>query len=189
MILIIDNYDSFTYNLNDYLLQLGEQTLVELNDQITADQIIDLKPKAILISPGPNGPEQAKISNEAFKLCWNNNIPLLGICLGMQVIGYQSGAKIVKAKQPMHGKISTINNNGKHLFKGLPKEFQVTRYHSLVIESGTLSGEYSIDSVSDDNEIMAISHNDKPIYGLQYHPESICSQFGMEQIKNFLQLI
>ncbi len=189
MILIIDNYDSFTYNLNDYLLQLGQNTLIRLNDKIDIKKIIEYRPKAVLISPGPCGPEQAKISNDAFHICYEKDIPLLGICLGMQVIGYQSGAKIIKAKQPMHGKISTIKNNGQNLFQHLPEEFKVTRYHSLVIDESTLSDEYSIDARSEDNHTMAISHKTKKIFGLQYHPESICSQYGLEQLKNFVQII
>ncbi|MEQ9116423.1 MAG: aminodeoxychorismate/anthranilate synthase component II [Rickettsiales bacterium] len=189
MILIIDNYDSFTYNLDNYLKRLLQKTLVVYNDKITIDEIKSLNVNAILTSPGPFGPKEAKLSTEVVGYCMDNNVPLLGVCLGMQAMAYYTGAKIIKNPYPMHGKISKIENNGKNLFKGLPKEFNVTRYHSLSIEEGTLHKDFEIDARSkDDNLIMAISHKTKPLFGLQYHPESICSEYGLEQLEKFISL-
>ena len=189
MILIIDNYDSFTYNLNDYLRRLSQETAVILNDRITLDKVKTLKLKAILISPGPFGPKEALLSTKIVSYCLKTGIPLLGVCLGMQAIAYQTGAEVVKSPYPMHGKISKIKNNGANLFYGLPREFNATRYHSLSVKKETLNNDFTIDAFStDDNQIMAISHRYKPIFGVQYHPESICSEYGIDQLENFLKL-
>lgn len=188
MILIIDNYDSFTYNIDDYLRQLKQQTLVKLNDKITIEQIRALRPKAIIISPGPCGPEEAKISNQAVDFCISTSTPLLGVCLGMQTIAYRYGSKIIKAPIPVHGKTSIIYNNGNNLFLNLPSSFKVTRYHSLIIKPDSLTSEFIVDAYTTDKLIMAISHKSKPIYAVQYHPESICSEHGLLQFNNFLKL-
>jgi anthranilate synthase component 2 len=186
MILLIDNYDSFTYNLYQYIGELGEKITVKRNDEITVRDIEQLNPEAIIISPGPGRPENAgntvDIINQYYK-----RIPILGICLGHQAIGYTFGAVIEKASKIMHGKTSKIQHNEKTLFHSMPQEIEVMRYHSLVIKKGTLPSIFEILAESvDDGEIMAIKHSQYPLYGMQFHPESVGTAEGKQLLNNFL---
>jgi anthranilate synthase component II len=186
MILLIDNFDSFTFNLYQYLGELGEELMVCRNNQLTIEQIKELNPKAILLSPGPGKPEDAGICIECVRLL-HKQIPILGICLGHQAIGAAFGGNIQRAKVIKHGKTSMITHNGEGLFNGLPEDFEVMRYHSLVIEKPGLPKELqSIAHSMDDQEIMAIKHKKYPVYGVQFHPESIGTPDGKQLLKNFL---
>ncbi len=191
MILLIDNYDSFTYNLVHYVEEFGYQVKVFRNDKITLKQIEKLKPKKIIISPGPCTPNEAGICVKMIKKFYKS-IPILGVCLGHQSIGQAFGAKIIKANKIMHGKTSKMKNLSSIIFKGLPKEFEATRYHSLIIKKETLPENFKIISKTFDKGkevIMGIQHKDFPCFGLQFHPESIASvPHGKMIIKNFLQL-
>jgi anthranilate synthase/aminodeoxychorismate synthase-like glutamine amidotransferase len=189
MILVIDNYDSFTYNLVQYLGELGAKLAVYRNDQITIAQIKKLKPEKILISPGPGEPKDAGISEEVIKT-FGEKTPILGVCLGLQAIGEVFGGKIVRAKSIMHGKTSLIKHNGKGVFKGLPDPFEATRYHSLVVEKKSFPKVLEIvaESKDKDKEIMGLKHKKYPIYGVQFHPESILTSEGMNLLKNFLNI-
>ncbi len=189
MILMIDNYDSFTYNVVQYFGKLGAEIEVYRNDKITIDQIEKKKPKALVISPGPCTPKEAGISVEAIRH-FAGKLPILGICLGHQSIGFAFGAKIVRAKRLMHGKASPIVQNGKFLFEGMKNPFSAIRYHSLVIDRESLPQELTVTAESeDDGEIMGIRHKEYPIYGVQFHPESILTEDGIKIIENFLKLI
>jgi anthranilate synthase component II len=189
MILLIDNYDSFTFNLYQYLGELGEQIVVKRNDSLTVDEIVTLSPKAIVVSPGPGRPEQAGICIEVIQQLYQR-IPILGICLGHQAIGHAFGATITKANEIMHGKISKISHTKTEVFKDFKEPLDVMRYHSLVIEKGTLPGTFQILATSiDDGEIMAIKHNDAPLYGFQFHPESVGTESGKNLIQAFLTAI
>ncbi|KAA9025774.1 anthranilate synthase component II [Niallia endozanthoxylica] len=189
MILLIDNYDSFTYNLYQYLGELGEKLVVKRNDELTIADIEKLQPEAIVISPGPGRPEQSGICVEAIR-SYYEKIPILGICLGHQAIGYSFGAVITKAEKIMHGKVSQIRHSEKNLFQGLPQDIEVMRYHSLVIQKGTLTPEFEETAFSsDDKEIMAIKHKKFPLYGIQFHPESIGTGDGKRMLANFLSEI
>ncbi|PLR98816.1 anthranilate synthase component II [Bacillus sp. T33-2] len=189
MILLIDNYDSFTFNLYQYLGELGAELKVVRNDSITIDDVNGLAPEAIIISPGPGRPENAGICVELIKAFYQS-IPILGICLGHQAIGHAFGSSIVKAKRIMHGKISGVTHTGTGLFENLPDILNVMRYHSLVIEGSTIPDGFSILARSlDDNEIMAIKHDIYPLYGLQFHPESIGTATGKQMLSNFLSTI
>lgn len=186
MILLIDNYDSFTFNLYQYLGELGEEVVVRRNDQVSLKEIENLKPKAILLSPGPGRPEKAGRSVEIIKSFYQT-IPILGICLGHQAIGYAFGAKIVRAQKIMHGKISQLAHTGMGIFASLPRPLKAMRYHSLVIERKSLPSEFKIMATSlEDGEIMAIKHGRYPLYGLQFHPESIGTDAGKQILRNFL---
>jgi len=187
MILMIDNYDSFTYNVVQYCLELGAELKVVRNDQITISQIEKLNPEKIIISPGPSTPKEAGISVEVVRQIKK---PILGICLGHQSIAYAFGGKIIRAKKLMHGKTSQIQIVADSLlFKGLPKKYRVTRYHSLVVDPAHLPSNFKITAYStDDNEIMALELKDRPVFGVQFHPESIMTQYGKELLKNFLDL-
>ena len=191
MILIIDNYDSFTYNLVHYVEEHNYKVQVFRNDKITLQKIRKLKPKKIIISPGPCTPDEAGISVDLINYFYKK-IPILGVCLGHQSIGQAFNAKIIKASKIMHGKISTVTNKGSEIFKGLPKKFDATRYHSLVIKNNTLPEYFKIISdTTDDNKkvIMGIQHIKYPIYGVQFHPESIATTpYGKKIIKNFLEI-
>jgi len=187
MILMIDNYDSFTYNLVQYLLELGEELIVKRNDQISLQEIEALNPARIVISPGPKRPENAGICVELVK-SFAPKIAMLGVCLGHQVIGYAFGAKIIPAKKLMHGKTSEINHDGKGIFKALKNPFTATRYHSLAIEEKSLPSDLEISARSEEGEIMAIRHKKFLVEGVQFHPESILSQEGKALLKNFLLL-
>ncbi len=186
MILLIDNYDSFTYNLYQYLEELGESVIVKRNDEITIEEIAALDPNGIVLSPGPGTPKDAGICIEVIQKFYEQ-IPILGICLGHQAIGEAFGATISKAKEIRHGKTSNIQHNGGGLFQYLPQPLEVMRYHSLVIEKGTLPPILTKAAIAmDDGEIMAIKHQEAPLYGLQFHPESIGTVSGKKLLKNFL---
>ena len=187
MILVLDNYDSFTYNLVHYIGESGQDVLVVRNDEITIEQINDLNPEKIVISPGPCTPKEAGISIELIK---NATVPLLGVCLGHQAIGAAFGGSVIKAPEIFHGKLSQVEHNKENIFKGIDSPYSVVRYHSLIIENDSLPDELKITGVLKDNPeiIMAIEHKDKPIYGVQFHPESIETDFGMKLIENFLAL-
>ena len=189
MILLIDNFDSFTYNLYQYFGELGEQLVVKRNNEVTVEEIQQLKPEAIVISPGPGRPENAGNCIEIIQTFYDS-IPILGICLGHQAIGYSFGGKITKAKNIMHGKVSQVHHSETGLFYSLPQAIQVMRYHSLVIEKGTLSEAFETLAMSlDDDEIMALKHKEYPVYGMQFHPESIGTPVGKELLSNFLHEI
>ena len=191
MILLIDNYDSFTYNLVHYVEELGHNVQVHRNDKISLKKITKLNPKKIIISPGPCTPNEAGICLDLVKKFYNK-LPILGVCLGHQSIGQAFGAKIIKASKIMHGKTSKISNLGSKIFKGLPSSFEATRYHSLVIKNETLPKNFKVISETIDdkkNVIMGIEHKNYPCYGVQFHPESIASvPFGKKIMKNFLNL-
>jgi len=188
MLLMIDNYDSFTYNLVQYFYELGQEVKVYRNDEISIAEIEKLNPQKICISPGPCTPSQAGISIDVIKN-FTDKIPLLGVCLGHQAIGQAFGGKIIKAKQVMHGKVSTItHNNHNNLFQNLPQKFKVTRYHSLSIEEESLPSELIVTAQTDDNEIMAVEHKIYKVYGVQFHPEAILSEYGHAILNNFLNI-
>jgi len=191
MILIIDNYDSFTYNLVHYVEEHNYKVQVFRNDKITLQKIRKLKPKKIIISPGPCTPDEAGISIDLIKHFYKK-FPILGVCLGHQSIGQAFNAKIIKASKIMHGKVSTVTNKGSEIFRGLPKKFDATRYHSLVIKNSTLPENFRIISDTIDNSkkvIMGIQHIKYPVYGVQFHPESIATTpYGKKIIKNFLEI-
>ncbi len=191
MILIIDNYDSFTYNLVHYVEEHNYKVQVFRNDKITLQKIRKLRPKKIIISPGPCTPDEAGISIDLIK-CFYKELPILGVCLGHQSIGQAFNAEIIKASKIMHGKISTVTNKGSEIFKGLPKKFDATRYHSLVIKNNTLPKNFKIISDTVDDKkivIMGIQHIEYPVYGVQFHPESIATTpYGKKIIKNFLEI-
>ena len=188
MILIIDNYDSFTYNLVQYLGELKAKVQVYRNDALTIARIRKMKPEKIVISPGPGRPEDAGISIDLIKQL-GPKIPILGVCLGHQGIGFAFGGRIINAKRLMHGKTSMIKHNGQEIFKGLPNPFEATRYHSLVIDPKHIPECLIVTATStDDGEIMGVRHKIYPIYGVQFHPESILTKQGMNILKNFLRL-
>ena len=187
MILVIDNYDSFTYNLVQYLGELGADLKVYRNDKITIDDIKKLAPDKILISPGPGYPKDAGISIPVIKE-FAGKVPILGVCLGHQAIGEAFGGKIVQAKRFMHGKTSEIHHDGKGVFKGLPNPFTATRYHSLLIDRETLPESLEVSAWTDQDEIMGMRHKEYKIEGVQFHPESILTAEGKKLLKNFLTL-
>ncbi|RKQ61778.1 anthranilate synthase component 2 [Thermovibrio guaymasensis] len=189
MILMIDNYDSFTYNVVQYFGKLGADIEVYRNDRITVDEIERKRPEALIISPGPCTPREAGVSVEAIRH-FAGKVPILGICLGHQSIGFAFGARIVRAKKLMHGKASNVLHDGKYLFEGMKNPFSAIRYHSLVIDRESLPPELLVTAESeDDGEIMGIRHKEYPIYGVQFHPESILTEDGIKIIENFLKLI
>ncbi len=188
MLLMIDNYDSFTYNLVQYLGEIGEDIKVFRNDKITIHEIERLNPERIVISPGPCTPKEAGISVELIKH-FSGKVPLLGVCLGHQAIGAAFGGEIVRAQRLMHGKTSRINHDGKTIFEGLPNPFEATRYHSLVIKKDTLPDCLEITAWTDIGEIMGVRHKEFIVEGVQFHPESILTKVGKDLLRNFLQLI
>ncbi|MCM3389952.1 aminodeoxychorismate/anthranilate synthase component II [Ureibacillus chungkukjangi] len=189
MILLIDNYDSFTYNLYQQISKLNQVVKVVRNDAITIEEIRNLNPKAIVLSPGPGTPSEAGITVEVVRELYKE-IPILGICLGHQSIGEAFGCKIVRAKNIMHGKLSILDYNKCGLFESLEGEIEVMRYHSLVIEPSNLSADLEVMAISrDDREIMAIQHRNFPVFGLQFHPESIGTEAGTRMIESFLKQI
>ncbi len=187
MILLIDNYDSFTYNLVHYLGELGAACDVVRNDQITVDQAIAMKPKAIVLSPGPCTPNEAGICLDLVAKA-GSKIPILGVCLGHQTIGQAYGGKVIRAPEPMHGKISTVRHKGKGLFADLPQPIEVTRYHSLIVERASLPADLAVTAETADGIIMGLAHKKHPVHGLQFHPESIASEHGHDMLANFLKL-
>jgi anthranilate synthase/aminodeoxychorismate synthase-like glutamine amidotransferase len=187
MVLVIDNYDSFTYNLVQYLGEMGVDLQVHRNDQITLDQIRALQPERILVSPGPCSPRESGLSNDIIRT-FGPTIPLLGVCLGHQCIGHVFGAQVTVNYRMMHGKTSPIRHDGKDLFAGMPNPFQATRYHSLVIVRDTLPGSLEITAETEEGEIMGVRHRTYPIWGVQFHPESILTESGRTLLRNFLTL-
>ncbi|MCM8765577.1 MAG: aminodeoxychorismate/anthranilate synthase component II [Candidatus Omnitrophica bacterium] len=186
MILMIDNYDSFTYNLVQYLGELGEELVVYRNDKITLEEIKKLKPKHIVISPGPGGPEDAGISCALIRE-FSGEIPILGVCLGHQCIGEVFGGKVVQAERLMHGKTSLIYHNGKEIFEGIENPFEATRYHSLIVERESLPECLEITAETKEKEIMGLKHKEYPVWGVQFHPESILTKPGKKMLANFLE--
>lgn len=189
MVLVIDNYDSFTYNLVQYLGELGAEIEVRRNDEITIAGIRELRPERIVISPGPCTPMEAGISNEVVE-AFGREVPLLGVCLGHQCIGHVFGGKVVRAPRLMHGKVSAIKHDGTGVFKGLPDPFEATRYHSLIVRRDTVPAclRITAEASDDPDEIMGLTHREYPIYGVQFHPESILTREGKRLLKNFLEL-
>ena len=186
MLLMIDNYDSFTYNLVQYLGELGQEVRVFRNDQISLERIEDLEPDYIVISPGPCTPNEAGVSVDVVST-FGGRVPILGVCLGHQSIGQAYGGRIVSARQLMHGKTSMIHHVGRGVFAGLENPFQATRYHSLVVERESLPDSLEITAWTDDEEIMGLRHLEYAVEGVQFHPESILTQFGHQLLRNFLE--
>ena len=187
MLLLIDNYDSFTYNLFHYLGELGEEVVVKRNDQITVQDALALNPQSIVLSPGPCDPDRAGICLALINAA-AGRVPILGVCLGHQAIGQAYGGKVVRAPEPMHGKLSAIHHTGKSVFRGLEDGFPATRYHSLVIDRATLPASLEITAETDDGIIMGVMHKTQPVHGVQFHPESIASAHGHALLQNFLRL-
>jgi len=186
MLLMIDNYDSFTYNLVQYLGELGEDVKVVRNDEMTADEVERLAPARIVLSPGPCTPNEAGISLEVVRR-FAGRVPILGVCLGHQAIGQAFGGKVVRAKALMHGKVSRIHHSAAGVFRGLPTPFQATRYHSLAIERASCPAELEVTAWTDDGEIMGLAHRSLAIEGVQFHPESILTEHGHALLANFLK--
>ena len=187
MILLIDNYDSFTYNLFHYLGQLGADVVVKRNDELSAAEALALNPDAIVLSPGPCTPNEAGICLALIEQA-NGRVPILGVCLGHQAIGQVYGGKVVRAPEPMHGKTSRIHHNGKSVFRGLNNDFLATRYHSLTIAPESMPGDLEITATSEDGVIQGIVHRKHPVHGVQFHPESIASENGHALLQNFLSI-
>lgn len=189
MLLVLDNYDSFTYNLVQYLGELGEAPVVKRNDEITVDEIGTMGVTKMVISPGPGTPSGAGITVSAIRR-WGKTIPILGVCLGHQAIGEAYGGKVVRARTLMHGKTSRITHDGKGLFRNVPNPLEVMRYHSLVVETDSLPADLEVvaRSSDDSSEIHALRHREHPVWGVQFHPESILTQHGKEILQNFLRL-
>jgi anthranilate synthase/aminodeoxychorismate synthase-like glutamine amidotransferase len=188
MILMIDNYDSFTYNLVQYIGQLGSDVAVHRNDRISTDEIRELKPDAIILSPGPCTPKEAGITVEVIKQ-FSAAIPIMGVCLGHQAIGYAFGAEVIRAERIMHGKTSRIINDGRTIFQGLPNPFVAGRYHSLILERDSLPDCLEISAETEEGEIMGVRHKEYPMEGVQFHPESILTPNGKRILKNFLAIV
>lgn len=186
MIVLIDNYDSFTWNLYHFLGDLGAETVVHRNDKISVGQIISSKPEAIVISPGPATPNEAGICLELVEKA-SSTVPIFGVCLGLQAMGQAFGGKVVRAPQLMHGKVSTVHHNGEGVFEGVPQDFTATRYHSLVVERESFPASLVITAEAD-GVIMGLKHKTKNVHGVQFHPESIASEHGHKILKNFLDL-
>jgi anthranilate synthase component 2 len=185
MILVIDNYDSFVYNLVHYVEDLGARTEVVRNDALSAAATLKKKPRAIILSPGPCTPTDAGICLEVLE-CAPSNLPILGVCLGHQAMGQAFGGDVVCAQAIMHGKVSPVRHRGGGLFRGLPSPFNATRYHSLAIRRDTFPNVLNVDAETDDGEVMGLSHKTRPVFGVQFHPESIASEHGHAIIANFL---
>ena len=187
MLLMIDNYDSFTYNLVQYLGELGADIKVYRNDETTADEVERLSPERIVISPGPCTPREAGVSNDIIQR-FTGRVPLLGVCLGHQCMGHVFGGEVVRAARLMHGKTSMIQHDGKTIFQGLPNPFEATRYHSLIIRRETLPDCLEITAETDEGEIMGVRHKEHKVEGVQFHPESILTKCGKDLLRNFLAL-
>jgi anthranilate synthase component 2 len=187
MLLLMDNYDSFTYNLFHYLGQLGADVVVKRNDELSAADALALRPEAIVLSPGPCTPNEAGICLSLIKEA-NGRMPILGVCLGHQAIGQVYGGDVVRAPEPMHGKVSRIHHTGKSLFRGLNNDFQATRYHSLTIAPESMPAALEITATSDDGVIQGVMHRTHPVHGVQFHPESIASENGHALLQNFLTI-
>ena len=187
MILVIDNYDSFTYNLVHYLNELGAETLVYRNDALSVEEALGLKPQGVLLSPGPCTPNEAGICLDLLAAA-PDNLPILGVCLGHQAIGQAYGGQVVRAKAIMHGKTSPIEHTGKGIFEGLPNPVTATRYHSLSVEPSTMPAVLEVTAWTEDGEVMGFQHKTKPVHGVQFHPESIATEGGHAMLANFLKL-
>lgn len=187
MILLIDNYDSFTYNLVHYLGELGAEVVVHRNDKVSVEQALSARPEAIVLSPGPCTPNEAGICLDLIAAA-KANVPILGVCLGHQAIGQVFGGKVVRAPVPVHGKTSAITHRGTDVFREIPDGFAATRYHSLIVDRETLPGDLEVTAETDDGLIMGLAHRSLPIYGVQFHPESIASEHGHDLLRNFLKL-
>ncbi len=186
MIVLIDNYDSFTYNLVQYFGELGRKVDVYRNNKITVNEVKELKPEAIVISPGPSDPDHAGICLETIETAAEAGIPLLGVCLGHQAIGQAFGGKVIRAPVPLHGKVSKITHKGESVFRGMPDPFPATRYHSLIVERESLPESLEITAETEDGIIMGLAHREKPVHGVQFHPESIATKNGHTILENFL---
>ena len=187
MYLMIDNYDSFVYNLKAYFQELGRDILVRRSDEITLADIQAMQPQGIILSPGPKRPWDAQLCVDTVNR-FGGKSPLLGVCLGHQVLGHCAGATVEKGVRPMHGKVTRVHHNGTGLFAGLPREFDVTRYHSLVVRQETLPEDYQVDCVAEDGAVMGLSHRTLPLFGVQFHPEAVLTQYGHELLENFCRL-
>ncbi len=186
LVLVIDNYDSFVYNLVQYLGELGAEPLVYRHDDATLEQMMELDPAAVLVSPGPGRPEDAGVSNEAIAAFGARGVPVLGVCLGHQCIGQLYGGRVIRAERVMHGKTSSIRHDGQGLFEGLPSPLEATRYHSLVVERSSVPDVLEVTAETDDGVVMGLRHRDLPVEGVQFHPESILTEGGHRLLQNFL---
>jgi len=186
MFLLIDNYDSFTYNLWHYLGELGAEIVVRRNDALSVADALALRPQGIVLSPGPSDPDRAGICLELVRRA--GDVPILGVCLGHQAIGQACGGRIVRAPVPMHGKLSSIQHDGTGVFVGLPNPFRATRYHSLVVERTSLPAALRVTAQTEDGLVMGLAHRERPLHGVQFHPESIASEAGHALLRNFLAL-
>lgn len=188
MLVMIDNYDSFVYNLAAYFQELGQEIRVVRNDRVSVEDLAEMKKlEGLVISPGPGRPEDGGVSQEAVRH-FTGRIPILGVCLGHQIIGHAFGAGVVRGSRPMHGKVTRICHRGEGLFKGLPESYPVTRYHSLIVERSTVPGQLRVDALSEDGAVMALSHREYPLYGLQFHPEAVLTEYGHELLENFIRI-
>ena len=187
MYLMIDNYDSFVYNLKAYLQELGRDILVRRSDELTLDDIQAMQPQGIILSPGPKRPWDAQLCVDTVRR-FGGKVPLLGVCLGHQVLGHCAGAVVEKGVRPMHGKVTRVRHNGTGLFAGLPREFIVTRYHSLVVRQDTVPEDYQVDCVAEDGAVMGLSHRTLPLFGVQFHPEAVLTEYGHELLENFCRM-
>lgn len=187
MFVLIDNYDSFTYNLYHYLGEIGAESVVYRNDAISPDEVMALEPEGIVLSPGPCTPSEAGICLDLIAKA-SGRIPILGVCLGHQAIGQAFGGRVVRAPMPLHGKLSSVSHKNSDIFETLPSPFNVTRYHSLLLDRDSLPDELEITAETDDGLVMGLHHRDKPLYGVQFHPESIASEYGHELLANFVKL-
>jgi len=187
VLLLIDNYDSFTYNLFHYLGELGADVVVKRNDALTVAEALALRPEGIVLSPGPCTPNEAGICLELIREA-KGSVPILGVCLGHQAIGQVYGGKVVRAPAPMHGKLSRIHHNGRSVFRGLNNDFEATRYHSLTIAPESMPADLEITAHADDGVIMGVMHKNHPVHGVQFHPESIASENGHALLQNFLTI-
>ncbi|MCC7048246.1 MAG: aminodeoxychorismate/anthranilate synthase component II [Alphaproteobacteria bacterium] len=188
MYLLIDNYDSFTYNLVHYLGELGADVVVRRNDTLTADEAMAMRPQGIVISPGPCDPDRAGICLDLIGKAADARMPVLGVCLGHQAIGQAFGSKVVRGPMPMHGKLSPVRHRGSDVFADIPTPFEATRYHSLVVERDSLPEELSVTAETADGLVMGLAHRELPMFGVQFHPESIASEHGHKLLGNFLAL-
>jgi anthranilate synthase/aminodeoxychorismate synthase-like glutamine amidotransferase len=188
MVLMIDNYDSFTYNLVQYLGQLGQEVKVHRNDRISIEDVEDVRPEAIVLSPGPCSPREAGVTVDLIRR-FHDSIPILGVCLGHQSIGYAFGGEVIRASRIMHGKTSEVLHDGRNLFKGLRNPFVAGRYHSLIVGRGSLPACLEISAETQEGEIMGIRHKEYPVEGIQFHPESILTPNGKRILKNFLDMV
>ena len=187
MYLMIDNYDSFVYNLKAYFEELGREIVVKRSDQITVDEIEKMQPQGIILSPGPKRPWDAEVCVQTVERL-QGKIPILGVCLGHQVLGHCCGATVKKGERPMHGKVTEITNMGTGVFEGLPKKFKVTRYHSLIVKEDSIPTDYNLDAVSEDGAVMALSCPRQGLYGVQFHPEAVLTEYGHELLENFCRI-